>query len=251
MLPLTVPPSTSPPTFASPREAGAISALLRGEVARLIGPTLQPDLRRIGFLLLCTLAGAGLYGSAIGSWRGEGQMAYAAVKIPSILLLTAAGNAAANALMAPLLGVSIGFRQSMAAVLSGFAITSLVLAALSPVVWFQLWNLPSVDAGWTERGHAFYTIQLTQVLVIGFAGAVGNIRLYQLLCRLAPSPTAAIRVLLAWLGGNFLLGTQLTWIFRPYFGSHALPVEFLRDHPLQGNFFETFAYGALQTLGRH
>ncbi len=176
-------------------------------------------------------------------------MFYTAVKIPGILLLTAAGNAAVNAMIAPLLGIPIGFRQTMTAVLSGFAITALVLAALSPVVWFQLWNLPAADAEWSARGRAFYSIQATQVMVIGFAGAAGNARLFQLLCQISKDWLAAARVLFAWLAGNFLLGTQITWILRPYFGSHALPVEFLRDHPLQGNFFETFYYGLMQTLG--
>ena len=199
-------------------------------------------------LLLCIVLGAGLYGAAIGTWRGGWQPLFTAVKIPAILLLTAGGNGLVNALLAPLLGLHLGFRQTTAAVVAGFAIASMVLAAMSPLVWFQLWNLPTSEAEWAARGRAFDTIQFTQVLVIAFAGTTGNVRLYQLLRNLADERPAAQRVLFAWLAGNFILGTQITWILRPYFGSHALPVEFLREHPLAGNFFETFWYVLRQIL---
>ena len=45
-------------------------------------------------------------------------------------------------------------------------------------------------------------------------------------------------VLWSWLGGNFLLGSQLAWILRPFIGSPGLAVEFLRPDPLRGNFYE-------------
>ena len=44
--------------------------------------------------------------------------------------------------------------------------------------------------------------------------------------------------LLSWLGGNLLLGSQISWILRPFIGSPGLPVQFLRADPLRGNFFE-------------
>ena len=46
-------------------------------------------------------------------------------------------------------------------------------------------------------------------------------------------------VLFAWLAGNLLLGSQLSWILRPFIGSPGLPVEFVRPTALKGNFYET------------
>jgi LmbE family N-acetylglucosaminyl deacetylase len=38
----------------------------------------------------------------------------------------------------------------------------------------------------------------------------------------------AWRVISAWLAANLFLGSQLSWILRPFIGSPGLPVEFLR-----------------------
>ena len=69
---------------------------------------------------------------------------------------------------------------------------------------------------------------LTHVAVIAFAGMTGNVRLFQLLAQLGGSRAVALRVLLAWLAGNLFLGSQLSWILRPFIGSPTLPVEFFR-----------------------
>lgn len=231
-----------------PAQPSLIPALLRGDVDQLSPRTLSPDGRFWLFLVALSLMGAGAYGLAIGSWRGGWQPLFTGLKLPAILLLTATGNAFLNSLLAPLLGLPIGFRQSLAAVLASFAISSLILAAAAPLVAFQIYNLPSIESAWNARGRAFDTLQFTQVLVIAFAGISGNVRLFQLLRHLSGSSDIARRVLVAWLAGNFLLGTQVTWILRPYFGSHALPVEFLREHPFQGNFFETVWYSAREAV---
>ena len=64
--------------------------------------------------------GAGLYGAAMGCWRDPMQALYTAIKFPLIILLTAAGNAMLNAMLAPLLGLNISFRQSFLAILMSF-----------------------------------------------------------------------------------------------------------------------------------
>ena len=45
--------------------------------------------------------------------------------------------------------------------------------------------------------------------------------------------------MLFWLGGNLLLGSQLSWVFRPIVGSPNLPVQFLRGDPMHGSFYES------------
>ena len=52
-------------------------------------------------------------------------------------------------------------------------------------------------------------------------------------------PEATARaVLFSWLAGNLFLGAQLAWNLRPFIGSPRLTVQFLRDDPLRGNFYE-------------
>ena len=79
---------------------------------------------------------------------------------------------------------------------------------------------------------------LANVAVIAFAGTTGNVRLFQTLTRLGGSRAVAFRVLVAWLAGNLFLGSQLSWILRPFIGAPNLPVEFLRATALHGNFYE-------------
>ncbi|HRI15368.1 MAG TPA: actin-binding WH2 domain-containing protein, partial [Verrucomicrobiota bacterium] len=52
------------------------------------------------------------------------------------------------------------------------------------------------------------------------------------------------RLLVGWLAANLLLGAQLAWIGRPYFGHPNLPVEFLRADAWSGNFFEAVVFSA-------
>jgi hypothetical protein len=85
------------------------------------------------------------------------------------------------------------------------------------------------------------------VAVIAVAGIMANVRLLQVLRQLSGSRSNARRTLFAWLAGNLLLGSQVSWILRPFVGSPSLPVQFLRDDPLHGNFFES-VFHALQRL---
>jgi hypothetical protein len=61
---------------------------------------------------------------------------------------------------------------------------------------------------------------LTHVAAIAYAGVAGNVRLLQLL-RVLHGGTNGLagRVLLAWLAGNLLVGTQVSWIISPFIGS--------------------------------
>jgi hypothetical protein len=110
-----------------------------------------------------------------------------------------------------------------------------------------VWNVPPLAGGTEIPVSTYLAIQLTQVAAIAFAGTAANLRLMQLLRALSGSAKVARRVLLAWLAGNLLLGSQLSWILRPFIGSPHLAVEFLRPNAFQGNFFESVAH-AIWTL---
>jgi hypothetical protein len=181
--------------------------------------------------------GAGLYGAAMGWWREPLQGFYVAVKFPLVILLTAFGNALLNAMLAPLLGLNIGFRQSFLAILMSFTIVAAILGAFSPLAAFVVWNAPTMTPD-VKSTFTYGFIKLLHVAVIAFAGVAGTVRLFQLLTQLGGSKTVARRVLFAWLAGNLFLGSQLTWIARPFIGAPYLPVVFLRDTAFEGNFYE-------------
>jgi hypothetical protein len=203
-------------------------------------------------LLLCLLTiiiGGASYGAVMGAWRGELQAYYVAVKFPLLILLTTLGSGLFNGMMAPLLGLNISFRQSLLAILMSFAISSAILGSLSPLMAFIVWNTPEVSTG--ARGflsHSF--ILLSHVAAIGFAGMASNFRLRQLLEQLSGSRRTANKILFAWLAGNLFLGSQLSWILRPFIGSPGLTMEFLRPDAFYGNFYEAvfFALKQITTL---
>ena len=233
-------PSTiTPPPFA-------LGALLRGEAGTMAawirGWTAGRTWRQVAVIAL----GGGAFGAAMGAWRAPEQAAFAAVKLPLVLLGTAVGNALINGMLAPLLGLNLGLRGAFASVLMSFALAAAILGAFSPLMAFLVWNLPPLLPGAAVNLAAHSVMLLTWVAVIALAGVMSNLRLLQLLRHLGGGPGPARRILFAWLSVNLLLGAQLSWILRPFIGTPSLPVEFLRADALHGNFFESILHTAHQ-----
>jgi hypothetical protein len=223
---------------ASTFKLSDLGVLLRGEPAAVRAWADELSGRRVALHLGVIIAGAGCYGAAMGWWRAPQQALFVAVKFPLIILLTTGGNVLLNAMLAPLLGLNLTFRQTLLTQLMSCAVTAAILGAFAPIAAFLVWNTPAISP---EAMHSFaYSVmKLAHVAVIAFAGSAGNARLFQLLVQLGGQRAAAGRVLFAWLAGNLFLGSQLCWILRPFIGAPNLPVEFIRNHiALQGNFYE-------------
>ncbi|HEY0455976.1 MAG TPA: hypothetical protein VGE41_06345, partial [Verrucomicrobiae bacterium] len=221
-----------------------VSTLLRGEPEQIRSELARSTPARAALYVIVIVLGAGLYGASVGCWRSPLQGAYTALKLPLILLATTLGNALLNAMLAPLLGLNLRFRETLLAILMSFTIAAVILGSFSPLVWFITWNLPALDPKTQISFHVHGFHLTTQVLLIALAGIAANMRLIQLLTHLSGSKQTARRVLLAWLAGNLLLGSQLSWLLRPFVGSPGLPVEFLRREALHGNFFESLLNAA-------
>jgi hypothetical protein len=153
-----------------------------------------------------------------------------------------------NAMLAPLLGLNISARQSLLAVLLSFTIAAAILGAFSPLLYFMVWNTPPLTAGAGAAHSAHSLILVIETLIIAFAGVAANVRLVQLLRELSGSRAVARKVLFAWLAGNLFLGSQLAWILRPFVGSPALPLQFLRPDALHGTFYESICQAAKHLL---
>ena len=223
---------------ASPINAGfqQLTVLLRGEPEPINQWMLQWNARRALLYVAVIFIGAGLYGAAMGCWRDPMQALFTAIKLPGIILLTVLGNGLLNGMLAPLLGLNIGFRQALQAILMSFTISASILGAFSLLIFFLIWNAPPLSA---HSAGTYGFIMVTHVGVIAFAGIAGNLRLMQLLHRLSGNAAVSRRILFAWLAVNLFLGSQLSWLLRPFIGSPGLPVEFLRSDMFNGNFYET------------
>lgn len=220
-------------------------------------PLIQPDAnwldspspRQVAQVALTACAGLAIYGFSIGFWRDPLMGVYVAVKLPLLIALTLGCNGFLNGLLGFLLGTGLGFRQSMLALLTSFALAALILGSLAPVTFFLAWNAPPPNSPGAKNAHAAYLVAHT--VLIGFAGITANLHLHRLLAVKSPSPAAATATLLAWLGGNGFLGAQFSWILRPFFGTPTLKVEFLRENPLDGNFYLTVWKAIDKTTSGH
>jgi hypothetical protein len=219
--------------------AGDFAVLLHAQPATL-SRWMTPC--RGGRLLWCAgivAIGAGLYGAVMGGWRDSVQALYTGIKLPLAILLTTLGNALLNAMLAPLLGLNLNFRQCLLVILMTFAIAAAILGGLSPVAAFVVWNTPPLAAATRLVSPEYGLLQLTHVVFIAFAGVTGNVSLVPLLRRWSASAVVARKVLFAWLAGNLLLGSQICWVLRPFIWDPARPVEFLGPEYVRGSFYET------------
>ena len=219
--------------------------LLRGDVEKIALWLRRPHFRSLVGYCAIILLGTAIYGFTVGIWRAPLQSFYTAIKFPLLIFLTCAGNAAVNGMLAQLLGSGLSFKQTSLAILMSFAIAAIILAGFSPITLFVWYNAPSLQSTNAILGHS--VMLLTHVGVIAFAGIIANRRLLDLLRKICGRDATARTVLLSWLAGNLFLGAQLAWNLRPFIGSPGLAVQFLRDDPLRGNFYEA-VWHALQHL---
>lgn len=206
----------------------------------LLSPTADslaaPSTKEMWRGALVTVTGFALYGFTVGYWRSPIMGVFVAVKMPLLIAFTLGCNGLLNGLLGILLGSGLGFRQSLHALLSAFAISAIILGAVAPVTLFLAVNVPSADSPQAASAHSAYL--LTHTFMIGMAGLVGVIRLGKLLESYSSSRVIARSTLVAWIAGNAFLGMQFSWILRPFFGSPRLEVAFIRDEPMKGSFIE-------------
>lgn len=193
----------------------------------------------MGFCVVAIVVGAGSYGAAMGCWRDPLQALYTGIKLPLVILLTTLGNGLLNGMLAPLLGLNVTFRQSLTVVLISFAVASIFLGALSPVTLFVVWNTPPLTAVTKLASPEYGFLQLTLAVFIALAGVLGNVRLIPLLRHWTGNAATARNVLLAWLAVNLLLGSQISWLLRPFIWDPSRQVEFVGREYFHGSFFET------------
>lgn len=217
-----------------------IRRLLQPEAELLDDPS-PGKIARIAGLTALALAA---YGFTTGFWRSPMMGVYVALKMPLLVACTLGCNGMLNGLLGLLLG-GLGFRQSLLALLSAFAVSALILGSLAPVTLMLALDAPRPDSESAASAHSGYL--LFHVLLIAVAGIAGTLSLHRILRERCPSPAVASTTMLAWLAGNGLLGMQFSWILRPFFGSPNLEVQFLRPDPMNKSFHES-VWGSLKNF---
>lgn len=210
---------------------------LTATVLRDPAALLDADAERLGWLvprlLAITVAGAAVFGLVIGSYRGEIQLVYAAVKTPFLLLIPLlVGLPAVHALYRSC-DLEVSWTRMAVAGLAGAARSAVLAAALGPVLWL----LYSVGIGY----HFAVLVLAASLVAVGIPGL--------LTVRLAVPPGGRRRWL-ALAGSVLVLGVltaQTGWILRPFVARPTVEVAFLR--PIEADIASSLGATAQSAIG--
>ena len=205
------------------------------------------DPRRISRVLLCafavTLLSSACYGAVFGAWRAPQQALFSAIKMPAMILGVTLCTAVINGMLAQAMGTRLSFRQVAACMFLGFAVTSILLASLSPVLLLLTLETPSPAS--PAAMPAYRVLLPAHTALVGICGVAGQCRLFRLLAQLIGSRRLAGRVLLGWILVCGLVGCELSWVLSPFLARPDLPIPFLNPNAFASNFFE-YSWRSLQ-----
>jgi hypothetical protein len=165
----------------------------------------------------------GLYGALMGSFECDSlarlwQVAFSAVKVPLLLLVTSAICFPAFVVLNTILGLRRDLGEAVQAVFAGQAGLSIALASLGPItrVWYS-----SVAS---YRGALLFNMAMFGAATL--AGHLVMLRYYRPLIRRHPAHRP---MLFAWLVMYAFVGIQFGWTLRPFVGSPDMAVTFFRE----------------------
>ena len=194
--------SRSPSPTLSPT-LSTIDALLRDRGAILRRIRDGEDLAGLARAMILTVAAsAAAFGAAMGAFRGGQQVAYAAIKLPLVVLLTAAVCAPALTAINSALDRRADARRDLARVLVALALGSLVLSAQAPLVLLAV-----------TLGVSYHAITLLVVVCCVMGGLAGVALLVAGLHEERPRAAWVSVTLLALFA---LVGSQMSWTLRPW-----------------------------------
>lgn len=204
--------------------------------------------RHIATLVATILLFGSTYGAVLGSWHGARLSLYVAIKIPLMLLLTAALTSLFNWIIAAMLGLPMRLRQIVALTLIPLAITSIVSASLAPVAWLFNTSIPPPSPSQQTLHNILYLAHTMLIAAAGFAGTTALRDVLRDIC--GGNRALAAKIRWSWVVVYAFVGGEIGWALRPFIGSVYLPVVFLRDDALHGNVYEFILTDILPHLWR-
>lgn len=232
-LPAGAPPHAPPTQHAS---LSMIDLLLRDREGTLARIRAGADLKPILATMVATIAvSMAIVGAALGSYRGGIQIAYAAVKLPLVLLGAAALSAPALSAIGAALGRRSRLSADLALVMSAVAFGALLLAATTPLI--LLGRSLELD---------YHRMIFATVLSFTVAGCA---TLHMIVRGVSAEQAPGWRAAVAGLCCVFaLVGAQLAWAMRPYLVRPRAPeVPFIRT--VEGSLFDAVLTTARSARG--
>ena len=176
-------------------------------------------------LLSITLIAAAIFGLVIGSYRGELQYLYAAIKTPALLLLPVLVGLPAIRAFHGACELEISWSRLALAALIAVARTAVLAAACGPVLWLYLSLSPDY--------HRAILAMSACLIAVGAPGLWTLIRALPEGGRHRPLASLASLVVLG------VLLAQSGWLLRPFVVRPQAEIGFLR--PIEADVFSSLA----------
>jgi hypothetical protein len=186
-------------------------------------------------LLAITLLGAGLFGMVIGSYRGELQYLYAALKTPLLLLLPVLIGLPAIRAFHDACEVEVAWSRLALAALVSVARTAVLAAACAPVLWLYLSLHPDYHRAVLAMAACLALVGLPGLLTLIAALPEGG--------RQRPLASAASVAVLG------ILLAQSGWLLRPFVVRPRAEVTLLRS--VEADVFSSLASTGSSARGRY
>ena len=176
-------------------------------------------------LLALTVVGAGLFGVALGSYRGGIQLLFAALKTPLLLLIPVLIGLPAVRAFHGACEISVSWPRVALSGLTAVARTAILAAATGPVLWLYYSLTPD-----------YHQAILAMAAALVVVGGVGLSTLIRCLPSGGRNRALASLTSLAVLG---ILLAQSGWLLRPFVARPRAELSFLR--PIESNIYSSMA----------
>lgn len=180
-----------------------------------------------------------IYGAIVGSSSSWQQMLVSMVKLPALYLLTLLICLPTLYFFDILFGSKASFRQYAVLSLTTVSVISVLLFSFAPITLFFLISI---------RDYHFFL--LLNVAIFSLTGFIGVKLFYSgirsVMNFTEETPKIRTRLLLFWLVLYGLVGSQLGWTLRPFFGSPGEPFQLFRE--VEGNFYTQVIRSLLSLL---
>ncbi|MBD2547810.1 actin-binding WH2 domain-containing protein [Planktothricoides sp. FACHB-1370] len=185
--------------------------------------------QKINALLICRSIFFAIYGGIIGASSSWQQALASMVKLPALYLMTLMICLPTLYFFNVFFGSRKPFGQYVALLLSAMAVISVLLFSFAPITLLFMTT--------TTNNYQFF--KLLNVIIFSLTGFLGIKFFYEAMQAFSENELVGQetreKILQLWLILYGLVGCQLGWTLRPFFGNPGMPFELFRE--MGGNFY--------------
>lgn len=197
--------------------------------------------QKISSLFICSSLFLGIYGAIMGASSSWQQSFASMIKLPALYLITLIICLPTLYFFNVFFGSRKPFGQYVALLLSAMAVISVLLFSFAPVTLLFMLT--------TTNNYQFF--KLLNVTIFSLTGFMGIKFFYDAMQNLSESEIVGQetrdKILKLWLVLYGLVGCQLGWTLRPFFGNPGMPFELFRE--MGGNFYLDIVNAISEILG--